>query len=124
MPSRKYLFLNLVDSIEGLFKFELNMKDTINSMNVSKWYKSCGERIKNVNFESERGRFTQIISESNKRTIKLNLVIKHLYGEFSLEDFVNNGMSEIRAFFARKYNSSKTGYLVQGCDTFKVVDKK
>jgi hypothetical protein len=100
------------------------MKDTIHSINVAKWYKSCGERIKTVNFESERGRFTKIISEPGKRTVKLNLVIKHLYGELSLEEFVRYGMNEIRAFFVKKYNTSKTGYLVQGCDTFKVIDKK
>jgi hypothetical protein len=101
----------------------IHMVDMINSSKVSKWYKKTDQRIKNVNFETNRGRFTHILSKPGKKAIKVNLVIKDLYGKISLDQFVENCMNLIRLFFSQKFICSKTAYLLNIDNEFEVFEK-
>jgi hypothetical protein len=90
---------------------QCNMKELISPTIISNWYKSTDYRIKKVNFEIERKRFTSLIFNTDKTTKKISLNVASIMGVISLEDFIKYCLPIIEEFFENYFEDSITRYL-------------
>jgi hypothetical protein len=89
---------------------------------LSNWYRNTVFRIKQVNFEIDRKRFTSLLFNPDKTTKKISLNISTLLGKLTLSYFIKECMPLIESFFNRSFNISTTKYLNIIDDRF-VIDR-
>jgi hypothetical protein len=79
---------------------------------LSNWYKRTENRIRKVNFEVQRKRFTSLIFNVDKPKKKISLNITSILGILTLREFMNRCLPYIVDFFNQYFEKSDTRYLM------------
>ncbi len=125
--------MNLLNKKRKIRKFSKDKKtktDTewleefISPVLLSNWYKASDMKIKQVNFEIERKRFTSLIFNKDKTTKKISLNVGSLLGSITLGNFIKECMPLVEDFFNKGYDKSITKYLNVVDEKFVIEDGK